>query len=203
MKNDPFIAALYLLSSLLQADAAILGFGAIFVIYRLQTIAVRGQNAISQIALHGPDLISKLTEIQSFGTITDKIRYLKNHPVQPLTPLFFDVIMSQPTASELWGALLTVCAVALHMCCCGFVMFVSPHIDFATPDKQAIVLGATLGFILVVVLTIYMMWSLLRLSHMITARWSDEKTTKWSFKKTRTSVGLAIANLRRIRKYGK
>jgi hypothetical protein len=36
MLNDSYTVALYLFSSFLQADAAILGFGIVFVVYRLQ-----------------------------------------------------------------------------------------------------------------------------------------------------------------------
>ena len=39
--NETFTTALYLFSSLLQADAAILGFGAIFVVYKLQALEAR------------------------------------------------------------------------------------------------------------------------------------------------------------------
>jgi hypothetical protein len=43
--QDIFTTYLYLFSSLLQADAAILGFGAIFVIYKLQSLDNRYQMA--------------------------------------------------------------------------------------------------------------------------------------------------------------
>jgi len=39
--TETFTTALYLFSSLLQADAAILGFGAIFVVYKLQALEGR------------------------------------------------------------------------------------------------------------------------------------------------------------------
>ena len=45
--NDTFTTALYLFSSLLQADATIIGFGAIFVIYKLQALDSSYQNALT------------------------------------------------------------------------------------------------------------------------------------------------------------
>jgi hypothetical protein len=49
-----FQTSLYLFSSLLQADAAILGFGAIFVIYKIQSLENIRQNIIQTYQTKGP-----------------------------------------------------------------------------------------------------------------------------------------------------
>jgi hypothetical protein len=44
--SNTYISSLYLFSSLLQADAAIIGLGAIFIIYKLQSMDSNFQNAL-------------------------------------------------------------------------------------------------------------------------------------------------------------
>jgi len=51
--SETFTTLLYLFSSLLQADATILGFGAIFVIYKLQVLENNYQYAVNFILEHG------------------------------------------------------------------------------------------------------------------------------------------------------
>ncbi len=47
MDSSYFTASLYIFSSLIQSDAAILGLGAIFIIYRLQALDSSYQNSVA------------------------------------------------------------------------------------------------------------------------------------------------------------
>ena len=68
MDNHLFQTGLYFFSSLLQADAAILGFGTIFIIFKLQSLNSLKQNIIQAYYTKGPDHIG----------IINKLLFLKN-----------------------------------------------------------------------------------------------------------------------------
>lgn len=67
MDDRAFTATLYLFSALLQADAAILGFGAIFIIYRLQSLENRLQLIVTELQSHGYGYLGKLSQLINFA----------------------------------------------------------------------------------------------------------------------------------------
>ncbi len=63
MENDLFQTSLYFFSALLQADAAILGFGTIFIIFKLQALDSLKQNIIQAYYTKGSGHISNVNSL--------------------------------------------------------------------------------------------------------------------------------------------
>lgn len=75
--DNTLTTALYLFSALLQADAALIGLGAIFVIYKLQAEENRYFLIIQEVKSRGPGYISIATNLMSAKTDSEKADLLK------------------------------------------------------------------------------------------------------------------------------
>ncbi len=72
--DNLFTIALYLLSSMVQADAAILAFGAIFIIYKLQGLSSRYDFAVAFCISQDPDNVANILVAVDNN---DKIAFVK------------------------------------------------------------------------------------------------------------------------------
>jgi hypothetical protein len=77
--NDLFSTSLYLFSALLQADAALLGFGAIFVIYKFQSIENQFSFLMQEFKFHGSGWSGAASKIRIAKTNEEKAKILKSH----------------------------------------------------------------------------------------------------------------------------
>jgi hypothetical protein len=75
--DNSLTTALYLFSSLLQADATLLGLGAVFVIYKLQAIENQVTFVMQELKSHGTGYISLSTNLLVAKTDLDKATILK------------------------------------------------------------------------------------------------------------------------------
>jgi hypothetical protein len=104
--------ALYLFSSLLQADAALLAFGAVFVIYRLQSI--ENSQSLAHQNLHMKQVVYTMAEVQNMRIVIEAgDRYAKT------------------IRSSLKPALLIL---AIHACLSAVCLWSVPGIYAASPS---------------------------------------------------------------------
>ena len=77
--NDLFSTSLYLFSAILQADAALLGLGAIFVIYKIQSIENQFSFIMQEFKFHGSGWSGAAANIMIAKTNEEKAKILKSH----------------------------------------------------------------------------------------------------------------------------
>lgn len=148
--------AFYLFSSLLQADAAIIGLSAIFVIYKLQSLETQFQNAYAILSNAQPrpgfdysgfadDLLLAQDirmQVGIFSTYNAQIAYRKQ----------FELIIMIPELTKEIRTLvrLPLFLMGIHMASCAFLLWITP----ALKDSQLIVFGAGIvgSFILILML---------------------------------------------------
>jgi hypothetical protein len=75
--DNSLTTALYLFSSLLQADATLLGLGAVFVIYKLQAIGNQVSFVMQDLKSHGTGYIALSTRLLVAKTDQEKATILK------------------------------------------------------------------------------------------------------------------------------
>lgn len=136
--TDATTTALYLFSSLLQADAAILGFGAVFVVYRLQAAETERQRLEAQ---ETPGKIPVTEE----GWQKLRLPSAADYIPKVIKRLFWIPL-----------SLLT-----LHISLCAILLWCSQSIGFATSFGGDLI-GGTIGlFIVSVIVSSLFTWHLL------------------------------------------
>ena len=81
--DNTFTTGLYIFSSLIQADAAILGLGAVFMIYRLQSIYSQEQSFIDILYKSQTDSVKQACDVMIEGDplkMDDELKKFKNNP---------------------------------------------------------------------------------------------------------------------------
>jgi len=133
--SDPlFTIGLYLFSSLLQADAAILGFGAIFIIYKLQALDNRfdssmnfcrtsGYSASVDKLLTANDNTDYATILSDVKNATPSVRLLGKN-VRP----FFEEIYTIPVVQDRVKSQIRppLIVISIHTCVCALLLLLLP-----------------------------------------------------------------------------
>jgi len=88
--DNIFTTGLYIFSSLIQADAAILGLGAVFVIYRLQSLYSQEQSYIDILQNSGIPSVQKACHVMIGGTPLKMAEALNNFESQ--FPRYFKLL---------------------------------------------------------------------------------------------------------------
>jgi hypothetical protein len=133
-----FTTALYVASSLLQADAAILGFGAVFIIYKLQSLDSTYQDAfrtclsassaqvaeIAKLIVVAPDLERKNKLLESL---------VGNHYYPHLSRLVSIPLRQEEVKTSIkWP----IIAVSLHISLSAIILWLIPNIHAAGGDNS-------------------------------------------------------------------
>jgi len=160
--SETTTTALYLFSSLLQADATILGFGAIFIIYKLEQIEKESEVAISQISLHGPGYMNLLTKVLNAASAEAAEEILKAHSAGTLDKLFRSVVASKRRPALVKSVLWPLLIIALHISCCAVFLWFTPQILFNEYYGKSIVSFIIVFFIIGVFWSVRFAWMLLR-----------------------------------------
>jgi len=126
---DPiFTTALYLFSALLQADAALLGLGAIFVIYRLQALENQFVFIMQEIKVHGPGYISTATNLWVAKTDEQKAELLKKSLSSPLIdPLEFVASLSEAKTTIKRTIKTPLVIIGSHLCATSVLLWLVPY----------------------------------------------------------------------------
>lgn len=132
--NETLTTALYLFSSLLQADAAILGLGAIFIIYKMQSLDSRLNLALTMVG--GMQNTKGSQAFLLMQASCDKARApLLRSVVSSEKFSEFEVIVTVPArlAQIRKKLILPLVVVALHCSACSVLLWHSHRMDFSQP----------------------------------------------------------------------
>ncbi len=143
MENELFQTSLYFFSSLLQADAAILGLGTIFIIFKLQSLDTLKQNIIQAYYIKGPGHIGNINGLLFSKTVDEIVTYLKKASGYDLEN--YKHIICIPKRAEQIGSKikLPIWIIGSHTIYCAILLLVS-HKIYNIPNLQWILLGICL-----------------------------------------------------------
>lgn len=136
--NETFTTALYLFSSLLQADAAILGFGAIFVIYKLQTLDTKLQLLVQLCYTRGSVFTNYANNLILAKTDENKVKLFKDSnrsDQEVLEPLISIPKRSEGIRSQVKYPLIVI---GLHSFVCAVLLWFTPRFTLPVPDNRLI-----------------------------------------------------------------
>jgi hypothetical protein len=136
MLNDSYTVALYLFSSFLQADAAILGLGIVFIVYRLQHLYNVYQPYVT--LLLGCDLSGVPQECRKLlkgATEEEEKDILKRYKGHRFEPAFEFIIESQDLLRDIKRTFIPpLIVVAVHSIISGFSLW---YLSFISQNYAA------------------------------------------------------------------
>lgn len=123
-----FQTSLYVFSSLLQADAAILGFGAIFIIYKMQSIENIRQNIIQMYWTKGPGFTGNVNTLilDNPETIADLLN--KEREAHHFENYKYIVCIPAKTREIGKSIKLPVAVIGVHTILCGILLYLGQFI---------------------------------------------------------------------------
>ncbi len=151
--SNVFASSLYLFSALLQADATILGFGAIFIIYKLQTIDSRYQNALSICTEYSSGIAAKAIELAINADQQAQSEFLKAFEISMQRQ--FELILKTPRLKKeiRHKVKLPLMVSSAHLCICTVSLLIMAKRRFWLDDSAIFVITIVVAtlFILQVV----------------------------------------------------
>jgi hypothetical protein len=151
-----FQSSLYLYSSLIQADAAILGFGAVFVIYKLQLLETRRQGIIqSYQSLHpsGMELLDYLlVGGDDVGLIAEKMHDLRTSHASDYKNMMYIICIPITQTKISVKAKLPVLIIALQAVISSLMLWLTQFIYYTNWIHHFIVILNLLWFALGIIL---------------------------------------------------
>lgn len=116
--SDTFTVLLYFLSAILQADAAILGLGIVFIVYRMQTLYSEYQNWVSTlIPINVPaDVAPDCDKLLRQGITQVEIEEILSRRRPTRFGVAFESIAAFPTnrRNEMWRLIPPIAMVGIH-----------------------------------------------------------------------------------------
>jgi len=129
--------ALYLFSALLQADAALLGLGALFVTYKLQALESQFAFTMQEFKAHGAGYIGTATSLWLAKGDEQKAEILKKNLSSTLiSPLEFVASLSEARASIKAAIKAPIIIIASHLCLSSVLLWLVPELQ-----RQAYILS--------------------------------------------------------------
>lgn len=106
MTDQLFQTSLYLFSALLQADAAILGFGTIFVVFKLQSIESHKDRLISTFHTKGPGHISQVNTL-IITKDPNRIADILSRTADEARELYMKILCAEPRSRQIGKSIVT------------------------------------------------------------------------------------------------
>ena len=156
---DIITTTLYLLSALIQADATILGFGAIFVIYKLQALDTLLQQTLTLCEMTDKEGIASTLLVH-----TDKkalAMTLRLHKGTLLLP-HLEKIVTIPKRQRQIKQLIKLPSglLAFHASLSAILLWQTPSINWQLPFSLFYPYGAIILFVIALVLSVRVSWQL-------------------------------------------
>lgn len=121
--------AFYLFSALLQADAALIGFGAIFVTYRLQALENQFSFTMQEFKSHGPGFIGQATSLWVAKTDEEKAEILKKSlNTKLITALEFVASLSEAKSTIKRTIKAPLIITGSHLCVSAILLWLVPEL---------------------------------------------------------------------------
>jgi hypothetical protein len=121
----------YLFSSLIQADAALLGFGAFFVVYKIQSLEGRIPQAMQLAELRKNSEDQTIAYMMGSGRLSNKATYIARYPIGDFIRKQMEMIEAIPKRVQEVKRLLKapVVVIAVHTVFCAVGLWLSAFIS--------------------------------------------------------------------------
>ncbi len=160
--NDLFTTSLYLFSAILQADAALLGFGAIFVIYKFQSIENQFSFLMQEFKIHGSVWSGTASKLMIAKTYEEKAKILKSHLGGDLSEhLEFLSSLSEMKFKISKSIKIPLLIIASHLSLSSVILWVIPKIYKIDRIIQIVSWLFICWFIIGVISAVWVVWILI------------------------------------------
>ena len=151
--NDTFTTGLYIFSSLLQADAAILGLGAVFIVYRLQSLYSQQQSYVDILQKSTIGGVPQASQIMLEGDpqrIAVELKKFEGNRYHPLLKFLAEMESSLRIARL--GLIPSLILVALHCILCAIALWWMTRLSASNSQDFVQLVGGILVMLFAVVL---------------------------------------------------